>query len=98
MTPAAQARPMGLPHALFLEQDAHVDEAGDGLLTLIRVGGARLAASDATAGWLRVGRVRRLQTDFDRAQAAYSEAGRIAAEAGDYQSVLLSRVGRCNVI
>jgi len=90
--------PALLAYALYLEQDAHFDEAEDVLLTLIRVGGARLAASDATAGWMRVGRVRRLQTDFESAQAAYSEAGRIAAEAGDHQSVLLSRVGRCNVI
>jgi tetratricopeptide (TPR) repeat protein len=90
--------PALLAYALYLEQDAHFDEAEDVLLTLIRVGGVRLAASDATAGWMRVGRVRRLQSAFESAEAAYSEAGRIAAEAGDYQSVLLSRVGRCNVI
>jgi tetratricopeptide (TPR) repeat protein len=47
---------------------------------------------------LRLGRVRRLQTTFESAEAAYSEAGRIAGQAGDYQSVLLSRVGRCNVV
>ena len=83
---------------MYLEQDAHFDEAEDVLLTLIRVGGARLAASDATAGWMRVGRVRRIQADFDRADAAYAEAGRIAAAGGDHQSLLLSRVGQCNVL
>ena len=90
--------PALLAYALYLEQDAHFEEAEDVLLTLIRVGGARLAASDATAGWMRVGRVRRLQSDFDRADAAYTEAGRIAAAAGDRHSVLLSRVGQCNVL
>ena len=90
--------PALLAYALYLEQDAHYEEAEDVLLTLIRVGGTRLAATDATAGWMRVGRVRRLQTDFDRADAAYVEAGRIAATAGDQQSVLLSRVGQCNVV
>jgi len=90
--------PALLAYALYLEQDAHFDEAEDVLLTLIRVGGARLAASDATAGWMRVGRVRRIQADFDRADAAYAEAGRIAAAGGDHQSLLLSRVGQCNVL
>jgi tetratricopeptide (TPR) repeat protein len=90
--------PALLAYALYLEQDAHFDEAEDVLLTLIRVGGARLTASDATAGWMRVGRVRRLQADFDRADAAYLEAGRIAAAAGDRQSVLHSRIGQCNVV
>ena len=90
--------PALLAYALYLEQDAHFEEAEDVLLTLIRVGGARLAASDATAAWMRVGRVRRLQTDFDRADAAYATAGQIAAAAGDRQSVLLSRIGQCNVV
>jgi tetratricopeptide (TPR) repeat protein len=39
-----------------------------------------------------------MQTDFDRALAAYAEAGRIATAIDDRRSVLLSRVGRCNVI
>ena len=90
--------PALLAYALYLEQDAHLDEAEDVLLTLIRVGGTRLAASDATAAWMRVGRVRRLQADFDRADAAYTEAGRIAAAAGDRHSMLLTRGGQCNVL
>ncbi len=85
-------------YALYLEQEAHLDEAQDVLQTLLRVGGERLAAKDATAAWLRLGRVRRLQTDFDGAGAAYVEAGRIGADAGDQQSVLLSRIGHCNIL
>jgi len=79
--------PALLAYALYLEQDAHFDEAEDVLLTLIRVGGTRLAASDATAAWMRVGRVRRLQTDFDRADSAYAEAGRIAVATGDFDQI-----------
>ena len=90
--------PALVAYALYLEHDGHFQEAEDVLQTMIRVGGVRLAASDATAGWMRLGRVRRLQTDFASAEAAYSEAGRIARQAGDHQSVLLSRVGLCNVI
>jgi tetratricopeptide (TPR) repeat protein len=90
--------PALLAYALYLEQDSHFEEAEDVLLTLIRVGGTRLAASDATAAWMRVGRVRRLQTEFDPADAAYAEAGRIAAAAGDRQGVLFSRIGQCNVL
>ena len=90
--------PALLAYALYLEQMAHFDEAEDVLQTLIRVGGTRLAASDATAAWMRTGRVRRLQTDFDHADAAYVEAGRIAGAAGDRQGVLLSRIGQCNVL
>jgi hypothetical protein len=90
--------PALMAYALYLEQDAHFQEAEDVLQTMINVGGARLSTTDATAAWLRLGRVRRLQTDFAGAEAAYSEAGRVAGQAGDHQSVLLSRVGRCNVV
>jgi tetratricopeptide (TPR) repeat protein len=90
--------PALLAYALYLEQDAHFEEAEDVLLTLVRVGGERLAASDGTAAWMRVGRVRRLQTDFDSADAAYAEGGRIAAAAGDRQGLLLSRIGKTNVL
>lgn len=90
--------PALLAYALYLEQDVHFEEAEDVLSTLIRVGGAKLAASDATAAWMRAGRVRRLQADFDRADAAYAEAGRIATVAGDRQAVLFSRIGHCNVL
>lgn len=90
--------PALLAYALYLEQDASLVEAEDVLETLIRVGGERLASADAVVGWLRLGRVRRMQTNFDRANAAYAEAGRLAASAGDRQSLLLSRIGRCNVM
>jgi len=47
---------------------------------------------------MRLGRVRRLQADFDQADAAYAEAGRIAASVGDRQAILTSEVGRANVV
>ncbi|HXM37702.1 MAG TPA: hypothetical protein VN908_03465 [Gemmatimonadales bacterium] len=88
--------PALLAYALYLEH-VHLQEAEDVLRTLIRVAGDRLTATDAVAVRLRLGRVRRLQADFDGAAAAYTEAGRIAAAAGDQPSVLLSRIGHCNV-
>ena len=85
-------------YALYLEQESHFGEAEDTLLTMITVGGGRLQPSDAISAWMRLGRVRRKQTDFDRADAAYTEAGRIAGTVGDRQSDLLSRIGHSNVV
>jgi len=85
-------------YALYLEQDSHLEEAEDVLQTMITVGAERLKTSDTISAWLRLGRVRRMQTNWESSLAAYAEAGRIAAAAGDRRSVLLSRVGRCNVL
>lgn len=84
-------------YALYLEQESHVEEAEDALLTMISIGHGRLQPSDAISAWMRLGRVRRLQADFDQADAAYAEAGRLAETVGDRESVLISRVGQCNV-
>jgi len=85
-------------YALYLEQESHFEEASDALETMIRIGQERLAVSDRISAWWRLGRVRRLQTDFDLADAAFTEAGRIAADHHDRLSVLLSQVGHCNVL
>ena len=85
-------------YALYLEQESHFEEAEDALHTMITVGGERLAVSDKISAWMRMGRVRRKQTDFDGAAVAYAEAGHAAEAAGDRRSVLLSRVGQCNVL
>jgi tetratricopeptide (TPR) repeat protein len=85
-------------YALYLEQESHFDEAEDALETMITVGGARISSTDAISAWLRLGRVRRLQTAFQGADMAYEQAGRIAAANGDRQSELLSRIGQCNVL
>ena len=85
-------------YALYLEQESHYEEAEDALDTMIRVGSGRLQISDALSAWMRLGRVRRLQADFDRADAAYAEAGRIATAVGDRRAFLFSRVGQCNVL
>src|SRR5256712_1936749 len=89
--------PAMFAYALFLEQESHFEEAEDALETMILVGGGRLSPTDAISAWLRLGRVRRLQAAFQSADAAYEEAGGIAAAHGDRQSVLLSRIGHCNV-
>src|SRR5204862_227746 len=75
-----------------------LDEAWDGLWTLVQVGGAQLSSPDAVAVRLRLGRVNRKQNRFDEAEAAYTEAGVLAAAAGDQYSELLSRIGRANTL
>jgi tetratricopeptide (TPR) repeat protein len=85
-------------YALFLEQESHFEEAEDVLHTMISVGQERLAVSDKISAWMRIGRVRRLQTEFDGAEAAYAKAGEIAESTGDQQTVLFSRVGHSNVL
>ncbi len=85
-------------YALYLEQESHFEEAEDALQTMVNIGGERLQSCDAVSAWMRLGRVRRKQTDFDGAIAGYGEAGRLAAAGGDQHSVLLSRVGHCNVL
>jgi tetratricopeptide (TPR) repeat protein len=90
--------PSLLAYALYLEEESQFDEAEDVLQTLIQVGADREKPGDSIAAWLRLGRVHRLQADFSGAEAAYRESARIASETGDDQSVLLSRIGLCNVI
>jgi tetratricopeptide (TPR) repeat protein len=85
-------------YAMYLEQESHFEEAEDALQTMINIGQGRLQTANAISAWMRLGRIRRKQTDFDGADGAYVEAGRIAAIAGDRQSILLSRIGHCNVI
>ncbi|MFN2571479.1 MAG: hypothetical protein ABR537_07700 [Gemmatimonadales bacterium] len=94
----SQLAPALFAYALFLEQESHLEEAEDVLHTMISVGQERLKVTDRISAWLRLGRVRRMQTDFDRALGAYEEAGRLGAANGDRQTVLLSRVGYCNVV
>ncbi len=85
-------------YALYLEQESHFEEAEDVLQTMINIGHERIRVTDQISAWMRLGRVRRLQADFDRADASYAEARKIAAQHGDRVSVLLSRVGQCNVL
>jgi tetratricopeptide (TPR) repeat protein len=85
-------------YALYLEHESHFEEAEDALRTMISIGAGRLQATDVISAWMRLGRVLRLQADFDRADIAYVEAGRIAATANDQQAVLRTRIGRCNVV
>src|SRR3989442_13538480 len=75
-----------------------LDEGLDVLWTLVQVGGAQLSSPDAVAVRLRLARVNRKQNRFDEAEAAYAEAGELAAAAGDRYSELLSRIGRANTL
>ncbi len=84
-------------YALYLEQEAQFEEAEDVLQTILAIGRGRLQQADEISAWLRLGRTRRKQAEFDGAITAYSEAGRLASAANDTFSVFLSRIGLCNV-
>jgi tetratricopeptide (TPR) repeat protein len=90
--------PALLAYGHYLEDGMRLDEALDVLLTLVQVGGAHLSSPDAVAVRLRLARVNRKQNRFDEAEAAYVEAGELAATAGDRYSELLSRIGRANTL
>jgi tetratricopeptide (TPR) repeat protein len=85
-------------YAHYLEEEMRLKEALDVLGTLRRVGGARLSAPDAIALSLRTGRVNRKLSQFDEAEQAYAEAGRVAGSAGDRHSELLSRIGHAHAL
>ena len=87
-----------LAFAHALEDDGHYDEAADVVITTLAVGGERLTAADRIAAQLRLGRVRRKVMRWEEAEAAYAEGGRLAQEAGDTFSALLSRLGHVNVL
>lgn len=87
-----------LAYAHALEDDGHYDEAADVVITTLAVGGERLTAADRIAAQLRLGRVRRKVMRWEEAEAAYNEAGRLAREAEDGFSGLLSRLGLVNVV
>src|SRR6266566_3848422 len=89
--------PALLAYAHYLEDAMRLDEGLDVLWTLVQVGGAQLSSPDAVAVRLRLARVNRKQNRFDEAEAAYTEAGVLAA-AGDQYSELLSRIGRANTL
>ncbi|HEU5259907.1 MAG TPA: tetratricopeptide repeat protein [Gemmatimonadales bacterium] len=106
-TSAADAQRLGdvrllvpalLAYAHFLEDGLRLEEALDVLWTLVRVGGERLPSPDGVAARLRIARVHRKLNRFDEAEAAYTEAGEMAAAAGDRYSELLSRIGRANTV
>ena len=84
-------------YALYLEQEAQFEEAEDVLQTILTIGRGRLQQPDEISAWLRLGRTRRKQAEFDGAIAAYAEAGTLANAANDTFSVFLSRIGLCNV-
>ncbi len=90
--------PALLAYAHFLEDELRLEEALDVLASLVQVGGERLSSPDAVAGRLRIARVNRKLNRFNEAEAAYAEAGELAATAGDRYSELLSRIGRANSV
>jgi len=78
--------PALLAYAHYLEDELMLPEALDVLESAVRVGGEALRASDRVASRLRMARVLRKLNEFDAAEAAYQEAGALAAEGGDQHS------------
>src|ERR1043166_7237651 len=58
-------------YALYLEHEMQLEEAEDVLQTMISLGQERLQPSDTISAWLRLGRVRRMQANWESALAAY---------------------------
>jgi len=85
-------------YAHFLEDELRLEEALDVLATLLDIGGTRVAPADSVATRLRVARVNRKLNRFDDAEAAYAEAGVLAAANGDHHSELLSRIGHAECV
>src|SRR5256885_9059940 len=71
--------PPRLASAPYLQDAMRLDEALDVLWTLVQVGGPQLSSPDAVAVRLRLARVNRKLNRFDEAEAAYTEAGGLAA-------------------
>ncbi|MBI1967754.1 MAG: hypothetical protein HYS40_07175 [Gemmatimonadetes bacterium] len=90
--------PAILAYAHYLEEEGHYGEAEDVLESLLRVGGDRLASTDAVAALLRLARVNRKMTRFEAAEASYEQAGALARTVGDDYSALLSRLGLANCV
>jgi tetratricopeptide (TPR) repeat protein len=90
--------PAMLALAIHLEDSAHYLEALDVLTTLERVAASGIAPADAVAGALQSGRVLRKLARFEEAEATYERAASLATAAGDTVSVLLSRLGRANLL
>jgi len=86
--------PALLAYAHHLEDALLLDEALDVLDTATRVGGDRIAASDAIAIRLRMARAFRKLNEFDDADRFYAKAGELARAARDPHSELVSRLGR----
>ncbi|HYL55944.1 MAG TPA: tetratricopeptide repeat protein, partial [Gemmatimonadales bacterium] len=90
--------PALLAYAHYLEEELLLNEAGDVLETVLRVGGDALRPSDRLSGRLRVARVLRKLNQFDAAEEAYDQAKHLATMTGDRHSELLSRIGRANTV
>lgn len=81
-------------YVYHLENILKLEEALDVIETVLFVGGERLAAKDAITAHLRLGLLNRNLARFEDSEVGYENAERLALEAGDRHSALLSRIGR----
>lgn len=86
-----------LAYAFYLEQEMHLDEAGDVLDTALRLGDGR-DEEEEVAALLQRGRVLRQASRYQEATQSYRAAGEVALRKDDLHSVRLSRIGQAIVM
>ncbi len=83
--------------AYWLEQELRLEESIDALDSALRLENAS-AIHEKIATQLQRGGVLRLAGKFDESQAAYTVAGQLANLAGDWHSVMVSRIGHAKIL
>ncbi|MGH7701899.1 MAG: hypothetical protein ACREMO_02315 [Gemmatimonadales bacterium] len=96
--PGASLRMSLTAYSYYLDHEGRYEEALEVLASVARSYGEQIPVSDCAPFALFVGRLNRLLARWDAANNAYEGAAEAAAEAGDTRSVLLSRLGRANVL
>ncbi|HXE56911.1 MAG TPA: hypothetical protein VNK43_02825 [Gemmatimonadales bacterium] len=85
-------------YAYYLEQEGRLEEALETLAGAARTYGGPIPPHDYPALALFSARLHRVLARWEEASAIYRAAGEAAARTGDDRSVLLSRLGRANVL
>lgn len=85
-------------YAYFLEHEGRLEESLEMLTLAARVQGRKIPRNDFVAYALIAGRLNRLLTRWQAANACYSTAEESALSGSDLNSALRSRLGRANVL
>jgi tetratricopeptide (TPR) repeat protein len=85
-------------YAYFLEHEGRLEESLEALTLAVRSQGAPTPVADFTSYALFAGRLNRLLTRWQAANACYSAAEESALSVSDLNAALRSRLGRANVL
>ncbi len=96
--PAPALRMSLTAYSYFLDHEGRYEEALEALASVARSYGEQIPVAECAPFALFVGRLNRLMARWDAANNAYEGAAEAAAVVGDTRSVLLSRLGRANVL